>query len=140
MGCLFKTAANVVNFAPFTCANNLMNPFIYPSSSLLTSGYFGSEAELHSNTRTVQKYNHGGPFDRGAYGREGISKYTESFYFSPKPNMPRDAVKYAEEATVQYLNQVKDEICQQTPKASAPLRLLYGVGPILYFGYRPSKC
>lgn len=43
-------------------------------------------------------------------------------------------MKYAENATLEYSHQVKDEICPRTPtKDSGLLRLLNVVGPVLLF-------
>lgn len=116
-----------------TCEANLEAPFIAPSSAYLTSSYFGAQPQLHLN-KPAGKYSHGGLFDRDARGREGICKDTQSNFMSPHWYNHQEAAKLAELATIQYLDDLTQDLCPDVELNNCPrLRLLWGLGPTLTF-------
>ena len=105
---------------------------------ILTSGYFGTEPKLHSHKKPY-KCSHGGPFDRDADGLEGISKDTKSPFWSPHWWLHDQAAVLAQNATVKYLDELKEMICRDGSGAAIAtskcvnLKKLYGIGPTLAF-------
>lgn len=84
----------------------------------LTSGYYGGQ----DRTPPPGKCRHGGPFDRSP-GSGGINKDTPIRALSPHAALHAAAAELAEEATRQFLRDIRDQV---TPEQ---LRALFGAGP-----------
>jgi len=117
---------------PPNCRDNLLPDLSSENKKYLTSGYFGTNYTLRKN-KPPHKCSHGGPFDRDATGREGISKDTSSPFMSPHWYEHKYAAALADRATVQYIGDVREELCgmDRNPKDCVLLRPLFGVRPIL---------
>ncbi|KAF2807574.1 uncharacterized protein BDZ99DRAFT_572498 [Mytilinidion resinicola] len=114
------------------CRANLLDSFA-SGGGYLTTGYFGSNEAIHTH-KPRGKCSHGGPFDRDAFGLEGICKDTSSSFYSPHWFNHKIAANLAEKATDKYLDELADDMCGNTErKVCALLRLLYGLGPTLAF-------
>src|SRR5262249_23069146 len=113
--------------------DNLL-PDLSVGQKYLTSGYFGTKYALHSS-KPSHKCSHGGPFDRDATGKEGIGKDTNSAFMSPHWFEHEYAAALADQATIQYIDDLREEICGKdtAPNDCGLLRLLFGVGPTLSF-------
>ena len=107
---------------------------LLPTTSFLTTGYFGANVEIHSANKPAGKCSHGGMFDRDARGIEGISKDTSQPALSPRWDLHARAAQLASDATVQYLDDIRDAVCGTAAPKDCPLiKALYGIGPSLTF-------
>lgn len=100
--------------------------FIDCSSNIITSqfttGYYGGE---DSRPQVAGKCRHGGIFDGGPGPLGGINKDVIFATFSPHNFQHGAAASAAEEATKQFVRDIKAEITERQ------LKLLLGVGPTL---------
>lgn len=100
------------------CVDNLIE------NTHLTSGYYGGQNVTKLNP---DKCNHGGAFDSGAKGFEGINKDTRHIMFSPHYYLHDKAAEVSIAATTEFLLDLGEEL------SDPERRLLFGVGPELGF-------
>lgn len=129
VGVCIKAKELFSTHVPPDCRDNLL-PDLSVGKKYLTSGYFGTNYTLRQD-KPPYKCSHGGPFDRDATGREGISKDTSSPFMSPHWYEHKYAAALADRATIQYIDDVREELCgkDKDPKECGLLRLLFGVRP-----------
>jgi hypothetical protein len=112
----------------FAASGDLITP-----SSGLTSGYYGGEDRPKPSDGPPLfpsgqgKCSHGGPFDSSANSGAGINKDSTSSTFSPHAASHNMAADAATQATLQFLNQIKNDPAVTTKQ----LKLLFGVGGTL---------
>lgn len=116
----------------------------FDTHKILTTGYCNEKNQLNTQSKTFkeppEKCNHGGSFDVDADRSEGIAKDSAWAYLSPHHYYHDEAADLAVEATVQFLKDIRFEMCdgpdanpKRKPSKCAELKLLYGVGPSLAF-------
>ena len=117
------------DYVPGTNITNL-------TSNILTTGYYGGEDRNHNFNRF--KCDHGGNnIDRFGFHhadtsgtgdkRDGINKDTESCQFSPHWRKHQDAAVFARQATVKYIDDIKQIV------GLTKIKRLLGGGPTLAF-------
>src|SRR5882724_367947 len=117
------------DYVPGTSTTNL-------TSNVLTTGYYGGENRNHDFNRF--KCDHGGnPIDRFGIShpdtsgtgskRDGINKDTESCQISPHWRKHTDAAGLAQQATVKYIDDIKQIV------GLTKMKRLLGGGPTLAF-------